>query len=111
MDKSYAFKWGLARLILDTLADQTIDRVQVLPFFHLGMEKVLPTRIPYIPRSGNKITVFIRPQGAIDFTRSFVRDLCRGCQAASEQRMKIMQYLEREMRILKYNALQKHLEK
>ncbi|XP_053394050.1 tafazzin-like isoform X2 [Mercenaria mercenaria] len=45
-------KWGVGRLIADSKVSPL-----VLPYWHLGMENMFPTKKPYYPRVGNKITV------------------------------------------------------
>lgn len=106
--KSYALKWGLARMILDVLDEKSVDVVQVLPFYHLGMDQVLPTQEPYIPRVGNHVTVLIRSNGPIAVSREFINKLCHSCQTNNERRIKLMQFFEREMKLLKFEAIKKH---
>jgi hypothetical protein len=107
-NKPYAFKWGLARMILDALDQKSVSAIQVLPFYHLGMDRVLPTQEPYIPRVGNDVTIVIRPDGPIRFDAEMIRQLTKSCQTGSERRQKVMQFLEHEMKLLKLEALRLH---
>lgn len=47
-------KWGVGRLLWEPAQCPL-----VLPFFHLGMDGVLPTRRPYVPRPGRPVTVLV----------------------------------------------------
>ncbi|RXG54178.1 Tafazzin [Armadillidium vulgare] len=47
-------KWGVGRLIYDCKIPPV-----VLPFYHMGMEKVLPNQTPYIPQIGKNVTVLV----------------------------------------------------
>lgn len=47
-------KWGVGRLI-----SECERSVIVLPFYHIGMDDILPNKRPYIPRIGNKVTILI----------------------------------------------------
>jgi len=108
-NKSYCFKWGIARLILDLITDT--QSIEVLPFYHLGMDKVLPNIKPYIPQIGKKVTVYIRKEGPILFNRNFIDNiLCNGDTSLStkERRIAITKFLEEETKKLKWKAIEKH---
>lgn len=107
---NYAFRWGLARLILDALSGQPQRVIELLPLYHLGMEKVLPNIKPYIPKMNKTVTVFIREDGPLRISNEFVRDLCRGLTSSSEKRARIMNFIEDEMRKVKYEALLRHMD-
>ncbi|CAL4193172.1 unnamed protein product, partial [Meganyctiphanes norvegica] len=47
-------KWGVGRLIYDSFINPI-----VLPFYHVGMDSVLPNTKPYYPRVGKKVTVVV----------------------------------------------------
>ncbi|XP_039273308.1 tafazzin-like [Styela clava] len=47
-------KWGVGRLV-----SECEQSVIVLPFYHVGMDDILPNRRPYIPRVGKKVTILI----------------------------------------------------
>ncbi|KAB7496223.1 Tafazzin [Armadillidium nasatum] len=47
-------KWGVGRLIYDCKIPPV-----VLPFYHMGMETVLPNQTPYIPQIGKNVTVLV----------------------------------------------------
>lgn len=65
-DRGYIFKWGVAKLILDHLkstSNENSERnIRILPFYHLGMDQVLPIGWPYLPRIRKQITIFISPK-------------------------------------------------
>lgn len=107
---SYAFRWGLARLILDALSGQPQRMIELLPLYHLGMDKVLPNVKPYVPKMNKTVTVFIRQDGPLRITNEFVRELCRGLSSPSEKRAQIMNFLEDEMKKVKYEALLRHMD-
>lgn len=48
------FKWGVGRLVYES----PICPI-VLPFYHIGMDSILPSRFPYIPRVGKTVTVVV----------------------------------------------------
>ncbi|RWS30010.1 Tafazzin-like Acyltransferase [Leptotrombidium deliense] len=110
-NKTYDFKWGLARLILDTIGFDELnnDSLEVLPFYHIGMNKVLPNVKPYIPKFGNRVTICFR-DSPIVFNRNFiVNELCGGSLLSVKQRrVAISRYLEMEMRKLKLETMKRH---
>lgn len=62
-DRGYIFKWGISKLILDYLnSSHPFSRsMRILPFYHLGMDEILPVGRPYVPKAGKRITILIRP--------------------------------------------------
>lgn len=47
-------KWGIGRLI----ADAKVTPI-VLPIFHIGFDKILPNKSPYIPRIFKQVTIVV----------------------------------------------------
>lgn len=137
-DRGYLFKWGISKLILDYFrgnkvlrgsrnAKDTSDKhLRILPFYHLGMDKVLPIGRPYIPRFGNRITIYIRPT-VINMSNSMLNSILteptnfntsanefRGDSLKSKtddeiKRVKVTRFLEVEMEKLIEPATEKHL--
>lgn len=124
---NYGFKWGLARLILgifnqnhllrllnfffhftDSLYSKPEMIIDLLPFYHLGMTEVLPNTKPYIPQLNKKVTIFIREHGPLKITNDLIRDLCKGLSSQCDKRIAIMNYLEEEMKRIKFEAMKKH---
>lgn len=105
---NYGFKWGLARLLLDSLYSKPEMIIDLLPFYHLGMTEVLPNTKPYIPQLNKRVTIFIRENGPLKITNDLIRDLCSGLSSQSDKRIAIMNYLEDEMKRIKYEALKRH---
>lgn len=106
---NYAFKWGLARIILDSLSSNQKKIIELLPFYHVGMDKVLPNTKPYIPQRNKHVTIFIRSNGSLKITNEFIKELCKGLSSTTDKRMRIMNFLEDEVKKVKLEALKKHL--
>ena len=47
-------KWGVGRLVYDCP-----NTPLVIPFYHIGMDTVLPNSRPYIPHVFKRVTVFV----------------------------------------------------
>lgn len=124
-DRGYNFKWGISKLILDyfrsslSTADllERNSEIRILPFYHLGMDKVLPVGRPYVPRFGHDITVYIRPS-VIQMNSKLLTHILR-TQPLSQRvqksrsddeisRIKLTNYLEQEMEKLVEPAHQIH---
>lgn len=108
---SYEFKWGLARLILDhVFSDNTCNELEILPIYHLGMDDILPTEEPYIPRINKRTTFYIRENGPILLDKKFLSTLIEDISSlnSKEKRIKIMQFFEYEMNSLKAKAIELH---
>lgn len=118
-ERGYIFKWGAAKLILDYFRDpvsRDLDgkhaqgkRLRILPFYHLGLDEILPIGWPYIPRIGKQITIFFRPKvieldskllNHILYNRQVVGPYCNTseCRTSEElDRIKMTNYLEEEV--------------
>ncbi|KAI1297293.1 Tafazzin [Halotydeus destructor] len=109
--KQYQLKWGLARVILDYFESEPNSKdkyIQVLPFYHIGMNQVLPNSGPYIPRPGNLVTVTVRKEGTIRMDKEFLVRVCFNGDDTlpiREKRTRIMKYFEDELKALKISAI------
>ncbi|KAH9424514.1 hypothetical protein DERP_004699 [Dermatophagoides pteronyssinus] len=110
-------------------SDETLPEVDVLPMYHFGMDDVLPTKKPYIPRIFCRVTFLVRPEGPIRIDRNFLMKLfsqndddesqststlttksssLTTSQSSSttielsltEKRIRLMKFLEKELNIL-----------
>lgn len=111
--KPYHFKWGVSRLILETLEPGgAIDQLELLPFYHIGMNEVLPNVKPYIPRIMKRVTVYIRKEGSIQFDNDLINWICQqhviSCKTMEDKRIAICKYLEDEVKKLKLEAMKAH---
>ncbi|XP_046911329.1 tafazzin, phospholipid-lysophospholipid transacylase [Dermatophagoides farinae] len=110
--------------------NKTLPEVDVLPMYHFGMDDVLPTKKPYIPRISCRVTFLVRPEGPIRIDRNFLtklfsqddeNQLTKSSSSSSsssidlsltEKRIRLMKFLEKELNILaaKTRALHFHHE-
>jgi monolysocardiolipin acyltransferase len=107
-NKDYQLKWGIARVILDYLSTNPSPEkhILILPFFHIGMHHVLPNVEPYVPRTGNTVTVSVREAGPIKFDLKFLNALFKNDEISTkEQRSRIMAYIEYELKMLKLSTM------
>ena len=124
IERGYIFKWGIAKLILDyferaNYVDENSE-IRVLPFYHLGLDKILPIGRPYIPRFGKKMTIYIR-SSAIRLTRRSLQEILinrnlhmRKNKSKSNdeiRRIKLTNYLEEELEKLREPATLLHHKK
>lgn len=124
IDRGYIFKWGISKLILDYFKDIPMSgaqsretKLRILPFYHLGLDKVLPIGWPYIPRLNKHITILIRHQ-VIDLSPMLMKSIMKTHTLSFDQvrtktedeqsRIKLTNYLEEEMQKLIDPALELH---
>ncbi|XP_022258896.1 tafazzin-like isoform X1 [Limulus polyphemus] len=101
MNKEFhRLKWGVGRLITESK-----NCPLVIPFWHIGMDEVLPNKKPYIPRIGKDITVLIGDP--VNF-KSVREKLKKEKQPAMVQRKLITDILQEELGRLKHQAEQLH---
>lgn len=92
-----------------------LPEVDILPIYHIGMDDVLPTKRPYVPRVFQKVTFLVRPEGPIRIDRDFLLRLFGEEQANSiqsgiqglsltEKRIRLMTFLEEELNNLRDKA-------
>lgn len=135
IDRGYLYKWGTAKLILDYFdASSVLSReklesdklgtqekcIRILPFYHVGMDEVLPIGRPYVPRVGKLITIYVRPS-VINMTRDLLRHILDSAQFSDghlksrsrheRDRIKLTRYLESEVGLLMGPATQLHCNK
>lgn len=89
-------KWGIGRLI----AECKVNPI-VLPFWHIGMDSVLPNEEPYRPKIGKVVTVVIGQP--LDFS-SLKETLRQEMKTAREQRKIFTDVIQEEFRKLKEQA-------
>lgn len=105
-DKSYSLRWGLAKLIIDSVSSYG-KTITLLPFYHTGMSDALPNTKPYIPRIGNLITISFDVKGPLVIDLPFLEKLFQATNAATieDKRQVLMNFLENELQQLKSQAL------
>uniref|UniRef100_A0A6G1SB87 Tafazzin family protein n=1 Tax=Aceria tosichella TaxID=561515 RepID=A0A6G1SB87_9ACAR len=111
LDRGYIFKWGISKLILDYFKEAASEarhdsEIRILPFYHLGMDKVQPIGWPYIPRINKHITVYVRPSviemnsnllANILKTRTLSMTTAKSRSNDEITRIKLTNYLEEEL--------------
>ena len=96
-------KWGVGRLVAEPATTPT-----VLPFWHLGMDSVLPNRAPYVPRPGQTVTVLVgRP---LRLAAEVARLRRRGA-SGRETRRTITAQVQEELERLRSRAERLHAER
>lgn len=93
-------KWGVGRLI----AEARIPPL-VLPFWHEGINDVLPVGKPYIPRIGKKVTVVI---GEVIDTREILERLKADHPTAEGLRKALTDYVQSQLKICRDAARKIH---
>lgn len=97
----------------ETSTNDVLPEVDLLPIYHIGMDDVLPTKKPYVPRLFQRVTFLVRPEGPIRIDRDFLLRLFGEDSAAkiqssalslTEKRIRLMAYLEEELNSLKDKA-------
>jgi len=86
-------KWGVGRLVAEPARCPL-----VLPFYHLGMDDVLPNRTPYIPRLGQKVTVLVGEPMELDGIMAVLR---RRRASSREMRRIITERIQGELEMLR----------
>lgn len=86
-------KWGVGRLI----AESQVTPI-VVPFWHEGMDDVLPNRSPYIPRIMKRVTVLIGEP--MEFTET-VEEYRKAKKNAMETRKHITDLIQERFKELK----------
>lgn len=96
-------KWGVGRMLAEC------NHVPiVLPFWHCGMEDVLPCVEPYIPRFGKKVTVLF---GEPIEVKSVIEE-CRKDQLCEEKtRIKLTNVIQEKMYALQEETERLHAER
>lgn len=93
-------KWGVGRLVYDSPVCPI-----VLPFYHIGMDHILPNRMPYIPRLGKWVTVVVGEP--LDF-RAEVEEMRRREEDPMTARKRITDKIQEELGHLREKAEDLH---
>lgn len=93
-------KWGVGRVIADSNVCP-----KVIPFWHIGMDEILPNYPPYIPRFGKKVTMLVGE--AIDF-REMLASMRAEKKTHMQIRKQITDVIQEEMWLLKKRTEEIH---
>jgi monolysocardiolipin acyltransferase len=93
LKETIRYKWGVARLLMDTHITPI-----VLPFYHCGMDTVLPNKEPYIPQIGKRVTACIGTPLIFD---NLINELKEQKKTTREIRIIITNRIQEEMAKLK----------
>lgn len=125
-DRGYVFKWGISKLVLDYFKSLKLNAshnsenvsIRILPFYHLGLDEILPIGWPYIPRIGKKITILMR-SSVIDMNSKLLNTILANRELSIQIsksksnddiiRIKLTNYLEEELEKLVKPATKLHL--
>lgn len=91
----YRLKWGVGRIISELKTTPI-----VIPYHHTGMNEVLPTRSPYIPKIGKKILMNVGNPLNIQPILDCVKDL-----SPRDKRKVITDFIQSEMEKLREATL------
>lgn len=94
------FKWGVGRLVYDSPVCPI-----VLPFYHIGMDTVLPSQFPYIPRLGKFVTILVGEP--IDF-KELVSEMKKKQEDPATARKVITDRIQDELGMLRDRAEELH---
>ncbi|CAG7721591.1 unnamed protein product, partial [Allacma fusca] len=88
-------KWGIGRIVAD------LERPPIIiPFWHVGIQNIMPNYRPYYPRIGKKLFVNIGKPIDVSVVLKNVED-----KKASEKRKIITDYIQAEMEVLRRETI------
>ncbi len=90
------YKWGVGRLLSECLPTPI-----VIPIYHLGMDRVLPNRKPYIPHFGQRVTICVGEPIRLEDT---LRELDERKADEVERRRTLTAVIQAEMEKLRLRA-------
>ncbi|CAF1003495.1 unnamed protein product [Rotaria magnacalcarata] len=93
-------KWGIGRLI----AEANVCPL-VVPFYHLGMDSVLPNVEPYFPKIGQKVSIYIGEPLTFD---DLVEKMRKENRSLQEMRKAITDIIQNEFAKLKSKCEELH---
>lgn len=97
VDREYIrLKWGVGRLVAESKVTP-----KVVPFWHVGMDDILPNKRPYIPQIGNKLTLVVG--NPMDFSELLTKMRSAQC-SPREIRKAVTDRIQEEMYELRKKA-------